>query len=67
MKPNLVSVPSTKRQEEQPVPSLDIKAFSTNKENQAKHRLQDYELAVKKIKDATGVTDLTEIVKKFTT
>jgi len=49
------------------VPSLDIKGFSTNKENQAKHRLKDYEVAVKKIKDATGVTDLNEIVKKFTT
>jgi len=58
---------TSKRNDESQVPNLDIKSVSTNKENQAKNRLQEYEAAIKKIKDATGVTDINEIVKKFAT
>ena len=61
------SIVASKLNDESQVPNLDIKSMSTNKENQAKNRLKEYESAIKKIKDATGVTDINEIVKKFAT
>jgi len=32
-----------------------------------KHRLEDYDEAMRRIKDATGVSDVNEIIQKFAT
>ena len=32
-----------------------------------KHRLKDYDEAMRRIKDATGVSDVNEIIQKFAT
>lgn len=56
-----------KKPGDESVPAIDIKVISSNKENHVKSKLQEYENAVKKIKDATGVTDINEIIKKFAT
>ena len=56
-----------KKPGDESVPAIDIKGISSIKENNVKSKLQEYENAVKKIKDATGVTDINEIIKKFAT
>ena len=32
-----------------------------------RHRLEDYDEAMRRIKDATGVSDVNEIIQKFAT
>jgi hypothetical protein len=39
----------------------------TNKETQIANRLKEYEEAVKRIREATGVSDINEITVKFAT
>ena len=56
-----------KKPGDESVPAIDIKGISSIKENNVKSKLQEYENAVKKIKDATGVNDINEIIKKFAT
>lgn len=47
--------------------SIANEAFSQQKIEEEKQKIQDYEYAFRRIKEATGVSDVNEVIQKFTT